>query len=337
MTTSKLTDTFVGLVTGHGLTFLLAYYLPVLFLVSVNQYLLLPLLVPDWIDWTAVPNFGIWSGELMITLVLPFLGSMLLLSTNTLITRFFEGVLVWQRGFWWGKRREKFEEERKQRYGRLLKLRSTYLALLETSINPIPSTQMAEDSVWDALQETAVDLQTIHEEIEASPKRLLLPKRKHYVNATALGNAFSMFEEYPLEHYGMDSVLFWPHLRQVVDDKLLATIDQLKMIFDFQLNLMLVALLIGLEMIIVGIMQKTAVWWISAFAMLLFGLLGYHMAVRIARQFGVYINTCFDLYRHELLKKFGLNRPENFYEEYKIWLRLGAFLRRGELFYWPGE
>jgi hypothetical protein len=46
------------------------------------------------------------------------------------------------------------------------------------------------------------------------------------------------------------------------------------------------------------------------------------------------ISQSFDLYRLSVLDAFGLARPQSLDEEYWTWVRLAAFIRRGEPFYY---
>ena len=123
----------------------------------------------------------------------------------------------------------------------------------------------------------------------------------------------------------------------MVDEKLLGTLDNLKMFLDFQLNLSALALIFAVEAAGVGVAKWMVGGWVAAGVALLIARLAYSAGVRVARTIGALISTCFDLYRGKLLEQLGVPRPVNFFEEYKTWLRLNAFLRRGDIFYWPGD
>ncbi|HEY5837511.1 MAG TPA: hypothetical protein VIT19_00660, partial [Pyrinomonadaceae bacterium] len=49
------------------------------------------------------------------------------------------------------------------------------------------------------------------------------------------------------------------------------------------------------------------------------------------------MRTAFDYYRGNILKRFNLTMPNDIEEERVVWLRLAAFLRRGESFYFPTD
>jgi len=388
MDATKLTDEFQGLVKGIGRAFFLAAYLPALFFVALHQYALVPAIGLSSAMFPDISEIPLLSGELLTTLLLPFLLAMLMVSLNTTILKFFEGLLPWQRHFLLRPWQHANERKSKELYGELRKLKADYLNLLtaiaeaeeaedensdEVGETPVPgphrgilatvqelfqreatkqtskSSNMAmlsqqsdtstEDSeaLFERLHQTTERIQLVHEQIEIEYPVQTLPVRTHFVCPTALGNAFAVAEEYPLDRYGMDGVLFWPRLRQVADDKLLNALDTLKMFLDFQLNLSALALIFAIEAAIVGIIEGTGGWWLVAALALLTFWLTYKAGVRVARTMGTLINTCFDYFRNELLEQFGLTQPEGLFEEYQTWLRLGAFLRRGELPYWPGD
>jgi hypothetical protein len=66
---------------------------------------------------------------------------------------------------------------------------------------------------------------------------------------------------------------------------------------------------------------------------LLLGWAFYRSAVVGVKTMSTLITQCFDFYRGDLLAAYGLERPATLQEERTIWLRLAAFLRRGEPFY----
>jgi hypothetical protein len=63
----------------------------------------------------------------------------------------------------------------------------------------------------------------------------------------------------------------------------------------------------------------------------------YRAAVSSARSVGNAMRTAFDYYRGNILKRFNLKMPNDIEEERVVWLKLAAFIRRGESFYYPSE
>ena len=139
------------------------------------------------------------------------------------------------------------------------------------------------------------------------------PDMRSAVLPTRLGNAIRAFESYPRRHYGMAAVTLWPRLTAVIDKEFAATIDEAKTAFDFMLSTSFVCSLIAAEILLAGLAScipfdgRTAlVLWIVE--IILFGLLAlatYRLALGRAMAWGETVKTAFDLYRGELLKRFG--------------------------------
>jgi hypothetical protein len=217
-------------------------------------------------------------------------------------------------------------------YGEIQKLKMDYRALLEAK-----SSADVPDSLIANLSQLETTIQKKHEEIEARQPVQVVPFRAHSARPTALGNVFAVFEEYPLDRYGIDGTLVWPRLRQVVDERILGALDNSKMFLDFQLNLSLLASVLAVESVFIAFTTGMPGWWVMSGLALFVAWEAYSSGVRVARSMGTLVTTSFDLYRGKLLGQFGIVQPPHFFEEYKTWLRLCAFLRRGELFYWPSD
>lgn len=336
MDTTRLADEIQGLLTSIGRAFFFADYLPALLFVSLHQYVLLPAIGWSGTLLPGVPEVPFLSGELLTTLLLPLFLAMLLVSLNTYITKFFEGLLPWQRKYVLSRWQHANEQKCQQLYGKLHELKQNHRSLLEQAAEAGSGAE-PDGSLDDSLTKAEQEIQQAFENIEKSQPTQTLPFRPKYVRPTALGNAFAVFEEYPLDRYGMVSVVLWPRLRQVVDGKLLSAVDNLKMFLDFQLNLSALALIFAVEAAGIGVVKREIGWWIAAALAILVARLAYSAGVRVTRTMGVVVSTCFDLFREELLEQFGLPRPAKFFEEYKTWLRLSAFLRRGAILHWPGD
>jgi hypothetical protein len=49
------------------------------------------------------------------------------------------------------------------------------------------------------------------------------------------------------------------------------------------------------------------------------------------------IKQSYDFHRHLVLESFGLKKPISLADERYVWMRLTAFIRRGDEFYFPVE
>jgi hypothetical protein len=61
----------------------------------------------------------------------------------------------------------------------------------------------------------------------------------------------------------------------------------------------------------------------------------YRSAVSETVVLGNLVAGAFDLYRRQLLRQMGFIAPPRLDQERDLWLRLAAFVRRGEDFYYP--
>jgi hypothetical protein len=339
--TEKMGDIFGKL----GQAFLIAGYLPSALFILAHQLFLFP----QWLGKTValfqtpVPEEGagaVWRWTYLIdqsvtALLLPLLLGVLLMVLNTLIIKLYEGAYRWQRGFLlrpWQRHNQRRAEEL---YGKLVRLKDSYtdtlanLASLPKGTDSLPLKQKRASIAWE--------MQRAHDEIaERSPVQQL-PRRASMVKPTALGNAFAVIEEYPYERYGMDGVLFWPRLRPLLDESYATALVNAKMILDLLLNLSLLALIFGLETIIIGSVRSQPDWklvgvgigaWILSYFC-------YRGGVSTVYSLGDTICLCFDYFRGHVLEQLGLSQPGDIEAEQAVWLQLGQFLRRGEGFYYP--
>jgi hypothetical protein len=63
----------------------------------------------------------------------------------------------------------------------------------------------------------------------------------------------------------------------------------------------------------------------------------YSAAVGAVYTMGELIKISFDYHRHLVLEAFNLQTPDDLIAEQATWVRLAAFVRRGDEFYFPAE
>jgi hypothetical protein len=156
---------------------------------------------------------------------------------------------------------------------------------------------------------------------------LLLPSR--------LGNVLRSAEAYPAspDRYAMDGVFYWPRLYAVLPEAIRTTLEQARSAIDTMLILSLLAWLY--VPVAAGILLATGAgwqawpWWLGALGGgLLAGMVAYRSAVSAALVFGELVRSCFDLYRHDLLKQFGYTIPASLQDEQRLWHNLAQQLVR---------
>lgn len=333
-----LTSLVKGLVSQFGRSFFLANFLPVLIGVAINQYIIF---APDlsksealWNIFTAVssPWLGVLSGEMLTTITIALLLSLPLSMLNIFVTRFFEGLAPGMKVMlfpFYARRRAQhkrmYESIRERRMARQKMLSDFELRDEEPS-----------DSELDTYYAIQGELDQLHTEKEKQEPVQVLPYDPRRVMPTSFGNAWAVMEEYPLARYGIDSAVFWPYIRVVMGDRnpdLLEQIDNQKLLIDIAINLALVALILIAEGLIFGLV--TLHWQLLLLALICAALFWafYRAGVNYALTLGSLVSQSFDLYRLDVLDAFDLERPADLEDEYWVWTRLAAFLRRGESFY----
>jgi len=304
--------------------------------------------------------------------VLPLIIAVVMSSLSGTTLRLFRGTLPIARlAFmpWVTRNRQKSADL----FGELKQLRHQYLFLtaLHVKVESVDGTEQPvpvdEAQLPDELDKLKLQIQAWHDRFETRnedggatttgaklldgpPIERELPMDINRVGPNKFANTLAVAEEYAFERYGMDASVFWPRVSAEIEpeklDSLTATYGAMRGL----LNLSLLAMLFALECLLAGL----AIWqaWVSPLAHLLLrprwlllasilsvliGLAAYRSAVSAARAVGNAMRTAFDYYRGSVLRRFNLKMPEDLDEERVLWLKLSAFIRRGETFYYPSD
>ncbi|MBI3244186.1 MAG: hypothetical protein HYZ49_18040 [Chloroflexi bacterium] len=304
--------------------------------------------------------------DLLYFILVPFFMGIGLNAVAFQLTRFFEG-FVWPLNWLLAPLKARNTTKSKELYGGLFDKRLEYLRLYrlekklakaEAEAPPSPPPlgkpafapeKQTSKEMREQMSQLKRAIQKLHEGIEAKDNARGLPSDLGRVTPTALGNVLAVAEEYPFDRYGMDSVLFWPRLRAELDEATLQPLDSAKGMVDGLLNLSLLAYVAAVEAVVMGVIvalnrapvapatQPLVVLFGSGVLALALGYFSYRGAVNAAEMMGSLLKTFFDYHRDKILEKFGLKRPDALEDEKVIWFKLGAFLRRGESFYFPEE
>jgi hypothetical protein len=191
------------------------------------------------------------------------------------------------------------------------------------------------------IEQLKQEIQTVHEQLEASSVARDLPFDSERAGATSLANILAMAEEYPFERYSIDTAVFWPRLAPEIEPGKFESMTASFGMMNGLLNLSLLSYVFAFESLIICVGMLTG-WitraWtpiIAVVAGVLVGLAAYRAALGAARSVGNSLRAAFDCYRDRLLRSFNLRMPDDI--ERVVWLKLGAFIRRGESFYYPSE
>jgi hypothetical protein len=298
--------------SGFGKLFFVAGFLPALAFLAAIDAFLVPhflkdqhLIDPDWLGVTGVVYVvgGVFVGFLLLALNVP-------------IVRLYENGLLLSR---WLKRRN--QERQRDRYTALTKFRGAYA--------------QARNSGEDVTRAIA-ELEAVHQAIEKQHGRSQqLPYNVERVKPTNLGNIMAVTEDYAYERYGIDAMVYWPRMLDVIPKDYQTQIAELKTTQDFFLNFSVLAALFGLGALGVGAWFQSLPEIVYGALALILSYLLYRGSLGTARQMGEVVNGSFDLFRGALLEKYGLSPPGSIADERRQWLSLTSFIRRGEEFYYP--
>ena len=298
-----------------GKSFLAAGFIPGLIFIALNDLFVRPLYFSRRlvdIKLLGIEGVGYILGAIIL--------GMLLLAFDGSIVRLYEyGLVPWLSKAWYRRKHKKL-------YTALGKRRSVYLELRQGG-------QGDEAQI----EKTITELEAIYYKIEEQQGTQQLPFDIKNVMPTALGNAFAAFEEYPYRRYGMDAMIYWQRLAAFIPKEYEQKISDQKTTMDFLLNVSLLTMLLGIEALVVGgiNMAPLTVW--AGVVALIVAFFPYRGAVKSAFAMGEFVKSCFDLFRADLLDKYGVAMPVTREKEREVWLRLASFVRRGESFYSPTQ
>jgi hypothetical protein len=310
--------------------------------------------------------FAILSASVFQLILLPLLFAVLLSALSARVLRLYQGTLPVARPLFqpWLTRNRRRNNEL---YTKLRTLRRQYLflvsegVLLESDGGQEKATPIAESDRAELIHKLKQETQLQHDELESRPTTPDLPIDNERVGATDLANTLALAEEYPFERYKMDAAVFWPRLSAEIEPERAEGLKASFATMNGLLNLSLLIYLSAIEFAIVGFAivagwnptrantsQPMWVTWLPnhkpavaglalllAFLLVVIGYGAYRAAVASARAVGNAMRTAFDYYRGNVLARFNLKMPMDLEEERVLWLKLAAFIRRGESFYFP--
>lgn len=324
----SVTDAVEGAVSQFGVTFFLAGVMPMLVGVVVNQYVYFP---PAWNLFPEItdPLLDIFTGPMLTTVALSFALAIVIIPLNPFIIKLFEGLLpglpVLLRPALARQRRR----YRRHLYDRIDERRAVRRALLTR----YEMTGEYDEDDDLALQE---QLQELHAQQERGEPVQTMPYDASRLTPTRFGNAWAVMEEYPMARYGMDGMFYWPYMRAVLLNEnpgLLGQVDGQKLLIDISMHMAFVTGILAVEGAVLSVLNYRPAVLIAAAVSLILYVLFYTAGVQYTRTMARLITESFDLYRWRLLDQFGVARPDDLDDEYWVWMRLSAFLRRGEPFY----
>ncbi len=317
----------INLPSTFGKAFLLSAFAPAflfilfnaLFVSSGGLPLVAALTIP--VDTPVLGSLGIKGVDLTMLLI-PSVLAVLLNAFNAFIIRLFEGA----HGF--------------QRQGLLkwmLNRKAKQHALLYGDLHAY-SEQMEKTDDDLERRGLRMEIAKIHGRLYTGLDGVgfNLPHDRSRLMPTLLGNIWGVIEEYPYRRYGMDGTTFWPRMISVVPKEYADMIGDDKVTLDALLNASLLSIFFGVEMLVVftqrfdwGDIGLAAGAFAAAYFL-------YQAAVSTLLQMGELVKSCYDLFRSDLIAKFGLTIPAGDIEaERRIWSGLTSYILAGDTYYYP--
>lgn len=345
-------------------SFLYWYFLPSVGVVLVQLFLIGPALghrAPAVFNIEVGPAksptdliLQMLNASVLLLILLPVIIGILLSSLAGTILRLHQGTLPLVRWVFqpWLKKNQK---RCRERYGSLEAKRREYLFLVSQGIRLVSvdgaerGVPVSESEASELVSQLKAEIQTLHEKLEQVSSERELPVAVERVGPNALANTLAVAEEYPFERYSMDTAVFWPRLCAEIEPEKLDPLTTRFGAMNGLLNISFLCYLLTIECLLAASGVKAGVQtagapllqlrWLLAAALLslLVGLGTYRAGVRAAYSVGSALRTAFDYYRGRILLRFNLKMPDDIEQERVVWLKLAAFIRRGESFYYPSE
>jgi hypothetical protein len=136
---------------------------------------------------------------------------------------------------------------------------------------------------------------------------------------SVLGTILQLSDAFPRAQYGLDPTLVWHRLLCVVPEKYLRLIDSNSIFLYFFLNLSFSAYVFAVEAFVALIWQRNLYIVAIGSLSLALGYGFYRAALPFAALRSVYLQSCFDLFRMDLLKQMRIPFPETLESEFETW------------------
>lgn len=209
-----------------------------------------------------------------------------------------------------------------------------YFNILDTLEESIPSLEQEIQKDKQPSPQKLSDLETQiarFNELSGKLTREFPPPRfRQQIMPTRLGNIYKAAELYSLDRYGVDSVVFWPRLLEVLPQTFLERLQETKIAVDTLLLFSLLCIVFSLMTVPYVLSCRVGLILLVICALgIPLGWLLYRSALLPANIYAELIRVAYDLYRRDLIHKFGLQLPISLAEEEKLWRELSNFILFG--------
>lgn len=197
---------FQGFFERMGSNFMVAAFVPSLAFITICVIVFEPML-PDPLKLQLMENERIIQDAFILLLLSAILG-FTLTSLNVFVTKVYEGhILIWR--FRYFKMNEQRRERRFRKWRKLIKRKMKRLDSLDS-------------------RKAKKNLRTLRSLDESLKTRYHFdfPLNEGHILSTPMGNRLRAAEEYANDRYGIDSVVMWPRLIEVMPDDYYKKVNQ---------------------------------------------------------------------------------------------------------------
>lgn len=299
--------------TKLGTDFLIRTVLPGLIaFFAFFEPIIHPLIYKTW-------NTLVFGDKLLVSFLLGFVIGLIFMLCDSYIYHLFEGLRFWPDFIW------------KWKFGKM----EEYCQSLDEKLKDLNQEDVTELSSKEDMK-LDLEIRKLSERMREFPPDID-KKRRYPKYPTRFGNVLCEYEEYSLNRYGIDMMVFWNHLIQVLPKE---TKEELKLnsaIADLCVYSCFTSLLYAILGPAALLFQEGS--WITVlnylipaksllyllFSILLFKVL-YELSIIQHKNYGSFVKSIFDLYRWELARKLGIKVKRRFHtseeeleEEKALW------------------
>lgn len=182
----------------------------------------------------------------------------------------------------------------------------------------------------------------------AAEYALIYPEDLSDIMPSRFGNTLKAAENYPGERYGLDGVQFWPRLVHVIPTEYKLSIDNTRNELSFLVNMSILSALFSFLSLLAIFFSMAGIdgagtdtkiyfeFWSLAGKYIIYATFGiiscyffYNTSIFSVSSFGLMIRSSFDLFRLDLLKKFGVEKPTDSIKEFDVWNQLNELIVLG--------
>jgi hypothetical protein len=173
---------------------------------------------------------------------------------------------------------------------------------------------------WDELAKNQIELDTVQFDREFGSRAT--------IRATKLGNVIESYNQYSYKRYRIEAEVFWPRLREVIPDDYFKLVEDQRILLDFCLTSASLALVYGALVFYLGpvIWFNRPLWFSLAAVGFTASIFFYRLSVSVADQFGDLVRSSFDLFRLDLMRALGRERPPSLLVERAQWDELSRLV-----------